>query len=535
MRDIYREAKQVLIWLGEASVMEDGALRVLPNLITLMEKCISDGHLLDPRLPDTFESIGLPTPSHPVWKALGAIMTRSWFRRLWTLQEAVLPVETSLIVLCGSQRLRWDMLEAFVAVMFERRLASWTVTGDVRISTVYLNGYVSVQMIRACKDSFENHKQGIPLDTLLHATRKREVTKAADMVFGILALMPHGAQKWITIDTTSSVEKVYVEFAKFYILNERDECLLNHTSSITHRKDLPSWCPDFSTSESTVPICTRFWSCFRTSDTAWSGAFRAGFKITGPWQKPMKKNWEWITAKNGLHRRRYLQGMSDTSHPGYISFVPDKTQIRANGALVDTVAELFRPNDELSQGAGAWDDHYYALRTLQWEKECLMLARKALKVDQQVPDIYVRTLIANLSWESGGNENTWDEHDMHDVSAAYLGFLTTLTSIVETKGNATVAQEMNGWTRGFITEFHRMTRNRCFFSTVGGRIGLGPSDTQPGDDVCIIFFCPTPYILRREQNLSKLIGDSYVHEFMYRQALDLIDEGKLDRAQFVIG
>ncbi|KAL8697281.1 MAG: hypothetical protein Q9201_007200 [Fulgogasparrea decipioides] len=530
MRDIYQEAKQVMIWLGEASPVEEGALTILPNLVKKLEGCAAEGHILNPGQSGTFESKDLPTPMHPLWRALGAIMTRQWFRRLWTLQEAVLP-ETTSVILCGGKKITWITLEAFVSSMYACRLANWTTTGDVAISTDYLNGYESVRMTKICRDSMQSGKWGVHLDILLNVTRRRSVTNPADMVFGILALMPHGDQQQITVDTSLPVEHVYRELARYYILNEPDECILNHTSSQTRKSGLPSWCPDFASQESTVPLNSWFYGGQRLGLDQHSTSFRAGFKKSGTWEKPMKENWGWIMAKNGLHRRRPQQGIYDTSHVDFIAFEPNTTHIRARGALADRVAEVIKPNQGTGIGAGAWNTAANAAATLAWEERCLGLALKTLKLPHKIPEIYWRTLIANLTWNPDGSRISWDEHDRADHSNAYKEFMETVANHA---GGMVASSQMSIDARAFASEFVRVTRNRCFFSTVDGRIGLGPADAQPGDNVYIICFCPTPYILRHLESTCVLIGDAYVHDFMYGQALDMIDAGTLNTTRVTI-
>lgn len=202
-------------------------------------------------------------------------------------------------------------------------------------------------------------------------------------------------------------------------------------------------------------------------------------------------------------------------------------QFDAHGTIVDTVAEVIKPNDGLGIGAGTWNRAENVARTLAHER---------LKSDQEVPNTYWRTLIANLTWDPRAwdltyNPGTWDAFDRADHSDVYREFIKTMHIIDKNGGGpAGWSLRMSTDAMHFAGEFTRVTRNRCFFPTAGGRIGLGPSDTQASDKVCIIFLFPTPYILRREGDISKLVGDSYVHDFMYGQALGLTDAGMLARA-----
>jgi hypothetical protein len=64
---------------------------------------------------------------------------------------------------------------------------------------------------------------------------------------------------------------------------------------------------------------------------------------------------------------------------------------------------------------------------------------------------------------------------------------------------------------------------RSFFSTKGGRIGLGPPHTQPGDKICIFYNGHTPFIIRpriSNSSVNILVGETYVHGIMYGEQLN---------------
>ena len=82
----------------------------------------------------------------------------------------------------------------------------------------------------------------------------------------------------------------------------------------------------------------------------------------------------------------------------------------------------------------------------------------------------------------------------------------------------------------------RWTKNRRFFATRGGRIGLGSSGTQVGDELCVLWYCPTPYLLRSEPGSSDklLVGETYVHGLMYGQAIDMLEREELTEQEWII-
>ncbi|KAF2028166.1 hypothetical protein EK21DRAFT_70251 [Setomelanomma holmii] len=72
-----------------------------------------------------------------------------------------------------------------------------------------------------------------------------------------------------------------------------------------------------------------------------------------------------------------------------------------------------------------------------------------------------------------------------------------------------------------------MVPNHVFFVTQSGYISIGPPDTQPGDEVWVLYGGQVPFILRptdqsdesNEANLFRLVGDAYVHGIMDGEAV----------------
>lgn len=61
--------------------------------------------------------------------------------------------------------------------------------------------------------------------------------------------------------------------------------------------------------------------------------------------------------------------------------------------------------------------------------------------------------------------------------------------------------------------------NRRFFTTVNGRIGIGPLPTRTGDLVAVLRRQGNPVILRPSGEVYQLAGGSYVHGIMDGEAL----------------
>jgi hypothetical protein len=87
---------------------------------------------------------------------------------------------------------------------------------------------------------------------------------------------------------------------------------------------------------------------------------------------------------------------------------------------------------------------------------------------------------------------------------------------------------------GYQVSVVRATRNKKFFITRNGYLGLGPCDVSPGDEIHLISGSKVPFVLRKVEELEtvspendassfpvfRIIGDGYVHGIMDGEALE---------------
>ena len=97
----------------------------------------------------------------------------------------------------------------------------------------------------------------------------------------------------------------------------------------------------------------------------------------------------------------------------------------------------------------------------------------------------------------------------------------------------------------FSNFMSRTSAYRRLYTTSKGYIGLGPESTQAGDEVWIVWDAKTPFVLRpqpensnapanpnqsREVKQFRLVGETYLHGFMYGEALK---SGLLDHLRWI--
>jgi hypothetical protein len=101
MDTIFKMADPVLIWLGDASPMEEKAF---PYLVDRREKDSQTGVLpID---------VDLSSPSDHIWEYWARILMRPWFSRVWVCQEALLNDGNIAFMLGHNSQASWTAFRA---------------------------------------------------------------------------------------------------------------------------------------------------------------------------------------------------------------------------------------------------------------------------------------------------------------------------------------------------------------------------------------------------------------------------------------
>lgn len=77
-------------------------------------------------------------------------------------------------------------------------------------------------------------------------------------------------------------------------------------------------------------------------------------------------------------------------------------------------------------------------------------------------------------------------------------------------------------------------RGRTFFHIAPGWIGVGPQIIEPGDIVVVLFGSRVPIILRKINGCYRLVSDCYIHGLMDGEAIQMLENGKLETEVFEI-
>lgn len=90
MDSLYSLAEEVVVWLGPASADSDLAMDTIRALSEKKALISQENYAGFANSRDTLQNAGLASAGEEIRSAIGSLLCRGWFQRLWVFQEAVL-------------------------------------------------------------------------------------------------------------------------------------------------------------------------------------------------------------------------------------------------------------------------------------------------------------------------------------------------------------------------------------------------------------------------------------------------------------
>ncbi|KAG6354415.1 hypothetical protein INS49_004432 [Diaporthe citri] len=250
MTDIYRKAKNVIMWLGSIEGRVQSFREVfasLPLLSKAHKKLRPDlndsAGMFALRIDENNEAKQLVTEalkSKTVVDVLDAIYSASYFSRAWILQEIILGGSRGIVV-WGTLSCTWEAFKKALLVFALHKTATYNRTFmDIVLLDFEFSTYGKVELTR-----------------IIAALARFQATDARDKVFAALRLGSISAaitaaprqRKPPVANYKLSVQDVYVEAACYYVdVEHKMPWSLGNRPSKKVIAGLPSWVPDFSMS-----------------------------------------------------------------------------------------------------------------------------------------------------------------------------------------------------------------------------------------------------------------------------------------------
>lgn len=275
MHRIYAQAAYTTVWLGREDKFSETAVATIMKVIPAAKSGALERSDIVPYTkeePAVYEKAGMQYVSPLEWIALAALYLRQNFRRLWILQESVLPRE--VVVLLGRYEIPWEEL-LFVTeklVLQQRKVSK---TASMNFHPVYSSGIedelhlISKLRLQKMLDdaSVEKRREWFsttgrfwrgdgkrsmtPLIQLIMSTTTFLCSEPRDHIYTLLAICEgHPESPHIDPDYSKPVENLFAEIAMLMIRHIEEQPTLMPVTMIRDSatrkiKGLPSWVPDF--------------------------------------------------------------------------------------------------------------------------------------------------------------------------------------------------------------------------------------------------------------------------------------------------
>jgi hypothetical protein len=245
MERLYRNAEEVMIWLGEADEESDKAMTVMqwlnhratslsnqlpstefpiPAPEVLEAICRSrydiskdvlyqilamfegtDQQLLETVVQDRQVEFGrrqekypdLILHNHPFWKAWETLSKRAWFYRIWVVQEFLLA--SSALFICGKKHIDWQVLEYTTRQGLQSRFSSEAMDFARNFNAIGLLMHLKVGLVKKV-DAGETPSFSLSFLMSTNKNRGAKASKPHDYVYGVMGLLNSYARSLIPVD-----------------------------------------------------------------------------------------------------------------------------------------------------------------------------------------------------------------------------------------------------------------------------------------------------------------------------------------------
>jgi hypothetical protein len=268
MRNIFESAESVIVWLGKEEESTSLAFEMMRAIsAAIIPTKWTSTNVVRHTEPSMTRLIGPLGNSEAHWTALESFMWRSWFTRIWVLQEV--GVASSFTIICGKETVKWDHLKGianFLRIRVNERLSLCPAMSMADLDV----------WIRDIKNGLPGH-----LWKTLSRGRLRDAAEPKDKVYALLGIIQRNrpSRHNMRVNYKLSTGEIYTEFTRL-VLEVRLKGLLFVESRILggdFELNLPSWVPNYATTvydaNGTVALDRKSFGSiwfirFRTSDAA---------------------------------------------------------------------------------------------------------------------------------------------------------------------------------------------------------------------------------------------------------------------------
>ncbi|KAL1607978.1 Folylpolyglutamate synthetase [Paraconiothyrium brasiliense] len=530
MGDIYRNASEVVIWLGQTKQEHSKLWAQLKELSHLSAGTgaleLNIDHLVDVdgketrapwllglnlELQKVFETItiGYSDEDTLLIEPLLKLLMQPWWSRIWVVQEASLAMPARVV--WGSNEMYWgELWSALGYIATWLHFQSIHLMGDESYHKAFFSLERSQQFWVPLVGAWErvnrrsDDKKVKLIDMLLQTsvTSALTATDPRDRIYGLFGIVEDADELGIKVDYSQSVESIYEGVARALLRTEGLKMLQCCQYSARHRSGtLPSWVPDWSSSLRQLLDGLRI--------LLPSGVYNASGLIDAREARELEK----------LKQRIGKLNFQDSPLSSQVSLSPDDsaaTTLASEESKPGILPILAARVDSILAVGGAWEEANDAIdghiRDMLWVEELEQLAEKSKGVYS----------------EAAKDEALW-RTPIADRGLPRLTYIWFTRATTEAMGHDVLMgrfplDKIEEASRSFYYQKSRayqkilraFGKGRRFFVTQTGYLGLGPDSVEAGDEVYIISGASIPFVLRPTggSRSYKIIGETYVHGIM---------------------
>ncbi|KAL9036236.1 MAG: hypothetical protein Q9180_004415 [Flavoplaca navasiana] len=480
MHRIYQSASRVVVWLGPEA--DDSNLAM-----AAIEKMGSSFDSATMRLEDACNVPDVDI-SDTAWQALGRLFRRSWYKRIWILQEV--SASENVIVVCGPQSVPWTTF-CFAGFYIHYRAGREPGPSPIKDSGYEAHFTLcSIMFNRTMSEDSRRRETG--LLRLLTQFRHCEATNPKDKVYALLGMasdMPDDAD--FKPNYAKPVAEVYQDLVEFIVTKDRNLDILRACEISGPEHDLPSWVPDWSRASSYQALH----SFASTLPNSASG--------------------------NSVAVTHIPEGSSTLVAQGvYVDIVieiSDSPMSTSDAAPRDSLVE--RITDDIERLRDDIEPLTDDVKPLTDDIKRLTdgIERLANNIGRLTDNIITNVLTDNII------NNVLNAVDTHGPA------IRTATGISSDGPPVPVSSVR------YMSDFSPNPRPISSFWTDTRLLGTTQASPMYGDIVCVLLGCSVPLILRpQEDDVYLLVGEARIAALMFGGVMKDVEEGRKTVREFHI-
>ncbi|KAJ8068274.1 hypothetical protein OCU04_003841 [Sclerotinia nivalis] len=444
-------------------------------------------------------------------KLFSSVARKSWFRRIWILQE--LFVARRIMFVCGSilcplERLQLVFSAIHDSFAFRRvedsgeanhgKLSSTDTSIEYFKREINLqeekrnNNHVAISMcteILDMRDKFKNNNQVYSFWDLLALVKAKKIqsTDPRDNIYVLLGLANDAEMLDIQVDYTITPQTCFIRTCKALIHQGHLNTMLWFAPRPKFLQELPSWVPDFSNDLRHLSI----------------GHFEL-------YSYP-----EYLVA-GSFQELSFRFGTIDSQE-----------QLVLHGLVFDRIQDISEPFLQPFDPMPGLRIAFNIVKKMTRHATCQINFNSENVVNTLLFGRHIEQLTREESVDNGSNSQVYRVGSKLDKYwlTKLLDYVTDTSEIINVELLETCGFMMA--LRTIALQFQRA------FITANGSLGIGPSALQPGDIVAVFHGIEIPHILRPADISAEtynLIGSAYVHGIMYGEVKNM----QLDECDFRI-